>query len=81
MTSRRISDTLSLRKERAENAIPFSLTPFVDPRELGGTLEVSTEKGSCDIHHYAHPFQEPGVDELRVKAPAEVPWIGDYLTG
>lgn len=49
MSPQRMSDALLLRKEREENALPFSRSPFVDrlqtrPREPSAE-EVSTEKG------------------------------------
>lgn len=87
MSPRRISNVLSLRKEREENALPFSRSPFVDPQQRGEPgEEVSIEDGchrDGEIHYHAHYcvlWQELEVGELRVKAPAEVPWIGKYFT-
>ena len=61
--TRRPSD---LREERQANALPWSLTPFVHDSGSGLTVSDADEE----------PRElEPG--ELRVKAPEEVPWIGN----
>lgn len=61
--SRRESDLNSLRQERQANALPWSLSPFIEHKSGVVVPEDEDEKEL-----------QPG--ELRVKAPEEVPWIG-----
>jgi len=59
--SRQNSDLKTLRQERQENAVPWSCSPFTHGSEVVGE----------------EPEEELLPGELRVKAPEEVPWIGN----
>jgi hypothetical protein len=63
---RRQSDLDSLREERKANALPWSLSPFIRDSDL--------------VTEPREEFVELNPDELRVRAPEEVPWIGNQCS-
>jgi hypothetical protein len=66
MPTRRPSGLGSLREERQANALPWSVTPFVHDSASGSAVAKPDEE-----------LEELEPGELRVKAPEEVPWIGN----
>lgn len=74
-----------LRKEHKANAIPFSRSPFPDnsaaPKPEDGDPPRVRRDAIMFLSniHSSVPSQELELDELRVIAPEEVPWIGPGL--
>lgn len=79
MCVQRDFDPELLRKEHEANALPFSLSPFPVPGEGEEPMQVRSDiVGFITKIHPFVPLQELKEGELRVVAPAEVPWIGSY---
>jgi len=60
-----VSDLKSLYQERQDNTVPWSCSPFEHASDA-----VVPQPGE-------EPEEELLPDELKVKAPEEVPWIGN----
>ena len=80
--SRRESELLNVREERKENAFPFSLwvppiTPSGDRKHQYLRTPFVDDKEEERVDELTDGLQEVQEGELRVKAPEEVPWIGD----
>lgn len=79
MCVQRDFDPELLRKEHEANALPFSLSPFPVPGEGEEPTQVRSDVVVLPTNiHLFFPLQELKEGELRVVAPADVPWIGTY---
>jgi hypothetical protein len=86
MSRRRNSELDDLRQEREAKELAFSNSPFktihTAPGEHGQEVQevmIQWSLGRKPVTHSLSTSQELLANEVRVKAPEAVPWIGMFL--